>query len=531
MTADSRVDFGALGAKAAFPGKTLRSWGSCLVEPPAVGALRRRAERLLIPLAELSRPRSGIPTRVVDYFCVEVLNDSGTMTAMGLRSQRDRQFLAVIRDGRGALHILEKNVLKPMVRRPGLLEGRLEVHGSDTAPWHMFYVDKTRPELEGLRWHHTLKYIHYGETQDFPAHEGSRRTGGVPAKRPQVRVRPIWFQVPSISLDVGRVCWLKGRGDRHYAPSLGENILIPDNFQYSPVPSGLSNPKAFAAIANLSWAHLMAEIYGRRGGGNGVLHTYIRELGMMPLIDPRLLIRSQSDELVGLFESVAQRVGLPISDELRQPDRQALDLWAMRYLFDEDADDAARTIERSLRDLVAERQQRTTSGREQRQRAVRRSSFDPAPIAACLLLDNGMPPSAVELLDSYQNGELDTWLADVPAHHPGRVESGSTLLDQGDVLIDGRLLISAPSDSHSQLITAVLTIDPAFAGQIYLPTDVREAEEIKRLWLREWTKWLSVVKQGIKEELPRHQHAQRRSAVARELELMAGIAHNVVQVD
>jgi hypothetical protein len=223
----------------------------------------------------------------VGYFCVEEITDQATMTKMGLRSQQDRRRLAIIRDGRGAVHVIEREALKPMLRRPGILEGKLYVSKEMTAPWHMLYLSDDKLGLETKRWSRTLSYIRYGEVQDFPAREGSRRAGGVPAERPQVRVRPVWFQVPRIPTGEGRVCWIKGRGDRHYAPSLAADIVIPDNFLFSAPPPDLQYPRSFAASANLSWTHLMTEVYGRRGGGDGVLHTYIRELSMLPIVDPR----------------------------------------------------------------------------------------------------------------------------------------------------------------------------------------------------------------------------------------------------
>ena len=163
------VDFGRMGAASAFPGSLANSWGSCLVEPPAIGQLRRVAQPFLTRLGDIARPRSGIPTRVVGYFCVEEITDQATMTKMGLRSQQDRRRLAIIRDGRGAVHVIEREALKPMLRRPGILEGKLYVSKEMTAPWHMLYLSDDKLGLETKRWSRTLSYIRYGEVQDFPA--------------------------------------------------------------------------------------------------------------------------------------------------------------------------------------------------------------------------------------------------------------------------------------------------------------------------------------------------------------------------
>lgn len=525
------ADFGTLGAARAFPGDLRRSWGAALVEPPSIGALRRAAGESLIQLGQLARPRSGIPTRVVGYFCLEELQDPASLAQMGIRSQRDRQRLAVVKDGRGAVHLLEREVLKPLVRRPGVLEGRLLVRESDTAPWHLLYITDTKAGLEERRLRHTLAYIRYGETQDFPAREGSRRSGGVPAERPQVRVRPVWFQVSRIATGAGRVCWIKGRGERHYAPTLADGVLIPDNFQYSSPPADLANPMAFAAVANASWAHLMAEVYGRRGGGDGVLHTYIRELTMMPLVDPRRLTPSQSDDLVALFEDVARRPACSIAEELQQPDRQALDMWVMRYLFGSDADDAARAVERAIRDLAAERHNRAASGRDQETRAVRRTTFNPTPVAARVLLECGLPPSLLHTVEPPREGGLATVTLEIPQHAPGRAEVGATLLDTGAVLVDGRHLMTAPSDAHSDAVVAILTSDPGFVGVVVLPADEQEMTALEREWRSRWSAWTQKIVEGVRAAVPRVQHGQRRGDVVTEVVKQAGLAFGLIQID
>lgn len=531
MAKTDAADFRIFGAAVAFPGDLATSWGACLVEPPAIGALRRQAHGRLTRLGELAPPKSGIPTRVVGYFCLEELTDPQVIASMGLRSQRDRQRLTVVRDGRGAIHLIERAALKPMIRRPGQLEGRIDVRLEDTGPWRMLYLSDDKTELEQKRWTHTLSYIRYGETQDFPAGENSRRAGGVPAERPQVRVRPVWFQVPRIPTGPGRVCWIKGRGDTHYAPSLAEHILVPDNFLYSAPPPDLARPESFAAVANLSWTHLMAETYGRRGGGDGVLHTYIRELSMMPVIDPRKFTASQADDLCGLFHAIAGRQVLPLAEEMRQPDRQAFDEWAMRYLFGDDADDAAQAVERALRDLVAERRQRTASGREQQRRAIRRTTFDPAPIAARVLIDQGQPPSITQMVEELGEGPLSLETVEIPPHEPGRAEVGSTLMDLGDVLVSGQKLLTASSDAHSLAIVAVLTTNAGYSGSLQLPADPGRLESLHTHWEKEWNKWRTSVEEAIRSIFPKPQHAQRRVLIARELEKRIGLPRDTLRAE
>jgi hypothetical protein len=275
----------------------------------------------------------------------------------------------------------------------------------------------------------------------------------------------------------------------------------------------------------------MAEVYGRRGGGDGVLHTYIRELFMLPLVDPRKFSPAEAEDLIALFDVVASRPALPINEEMQQTDRQAFDAWAMQYLFGADADTAARFVERALRDLVAERMQRSASGREQERKAIRRTVFDPVPIAARVLMDHGRPPDILELLGNVEATALDTLTLDIPPHQPGRAEIGATLFDQGDVVIAGKRLVSTPSEEHSLAIVAVLTTNADYAGSVVLPAHPDAIGQVYRQWGENWRTWRSTVERAIHDVLPKPQQAQRRVQVARELEMRTNLPRDILRVD
>ncbi|MFD8152151.1 hypothetical protein ACFV28_15545 [Streptomyces sp. NPDC059720] len=272
----------------------------------------------------------------------------------------------------------------------------------------------------------------------------------------------------------------------------------------------------------------MAEVYGRRGGGDGVLHTYIRELSQMPLLDPTLLTRTQAEDLVALFSEVASRPALSTDEELRRPDRQALDAWAMRYLFGEDADAAGRAVERALRDLVIERTQRTVSGREQQQKAVRRTVFDPAPLASRVLMDCGVQPKFIEFLPEDFGPSVEV---DVPAHEDLPARLGDSLMDQGDVLVGDRALITGLDDGHAAAVVALLTAEPRFSGSVQLPLAEDIAQAAVDKWSRRWSEWKAGVEKAIREVLPKAAQAQRRSLVARELEERAGLLPRTLVVE
>jgi hypothetical protein len=270
----------------------------------------------------------------------------------------------------------------------------------------------------------------------------------------------------------------------------------------------------------------MAEIHGRRSGGDGVLHTYKRELNRLPLLDPRRLTKNQADDLVGLFDTVAARPAQAIDEELRNPERQAFDLWAMRFLFgSDDADGAARAVERALRDLAAERTERVTSGREQERSALRRRSFDPVPVAARVLADLGMPPSALTHLADMDPSALDTVIIRIPPHPPAAgVHGGGSLFDRESVLLGDQVLVSTPSAAHASIVAAAIRAEATLEGSLALPKNRPEARRIRDAIEDEWLAWRLKVVDTVRDMLPGPQRALRRDQVLQEVERQAGVA-------
>jgi hypothetical protein len=400
-----------------------------------VRAIRRVAGDRLVRLQDLAPPHSGIPTRSVLYFCVEEVTDTHQLAQYEIVTGPDRRRLALVRDGRDVLHVIERAALKQIIRRPGVLEGRILVPPEAADPWRLLSVQLELEEIRARRWQHVLRYLDYGARTDFRG--GARRRGGVVAQRANVAARRLWWAVPTMPEGPGRVAWFKGRGDVHYAPELPEGVVVPDNFLYSTPPAELHKPRLLAATANLSWTHVMAETFGRRAAGDGVLQTYIRELNSLLVLDPRRLTPTEADDLLDAYERLAAQPVLPVTEELQRPERQEFDRIGMALLVGpEAAPEAADTVARALRDLVIERAAKAVAGREIQQRARRRQAFDPEPIAARVLAIEGPPPDFRVLLGDLDPDAVSSVLIDVPQHGWAEtVEIGASLLDQGDVCV------------------------------------------------------------------------------------------------
>lgn len=520
----ARIDFKGFGAdQGAYPGDLVHSWGAMLVEPPNIAELRRRAASQMTTLGQLAPAKSGIPTRVVHYFLVEEIRDNHALQKAGIHTGNDRRRLALIQDGRGSRHLIERKVLRPVVRRPGVLEGRLRITEEQVSNHRIFYTHLEREELRNQRLSHAQEYIRYGETTDFPAKKGSRRRGGVPSERPNVRTRRVWFHLPQIEEGPGRVCWIKGRGNAHYAPVLDKGVLVPDNFQISAPPEDLDQPEVFGAVANLTFTHLMTEIVGRRSGGAGVLHTYIRELNKLPLIDPRLLTPTQVDDLLEAFEPLKKRRTLPIGEELNQADRQTFDVLAMRYLFGtEDAPEAVVAVTRAIRQLAAEREQRSSSGKEQVKRAAKRSVFNAVDYAARALKDTREAPDPAANLSL--ESTLETTVVEVPEHtQQGELTAGNSLFDLTTVSVGDETTVEAPTPPHAQLVTELLRRRADMTGPLILPVGEKEAAELADTARAEWNTWSLEIHKQVTDMLPGRPKANQRREVLREVEKMQGI--------
>jgi uncharacterized protein (DUF4415 family) len=414
---------------------------------------------------------------------------------------------------------MERSSLRKLLRRPDLAEGRISITDDNIGRWRLFYVRFSRDQLQAQRRRDTLSYIDYGATTNFQASIGSRRQGGVISQRAQVQARgSSWWSLPLIDERAGRIAWVKGRGERHYVSALPEGVLIPDNFLFSVPPTELGDPMLLAAMANMSWTHLMAEIFGRRAGGDGVLHTYIRDLNRLPILDLRLLTPTEKEGLLEAFQPLTMREVLSVSDELREEDRQRFDRVALRLLFDaKDIADEHRAVERALRDLTAERAARAASGREQERRAERRVAFDPEPFAARLLADVGEPPRLLERI-SLDPGALGSVEIEIPTHAQAEsVDRTQQLFSATEVRVNGDHLLDAPSEAHAEAIVAALRREPDLVGAIQLPVDTVEMSALVDQWRSDFDDWRTRLDEALRRMV---RHPQRRvlvrAAVARQ---------------
>ncbi|MFJ5871808.1 hypothetical protein ACIQD2_11745 [Dietzia maris] len=300
-------------------------------------------------------------------------------------------------------------------------------------------------------------------------------------------------------------------------------MLAPDNFFISAPPADLYRAEALGAVANLSFTHLMTEIYGRRSGGDGVLHTYGRELNKLPILDPRLLTDGQIDDLLGAFEPLQKRGTLSIMAELNQTDRQTFDALAMRYLFGrDDGPEAVLAVTRAIRQLASEREQRSSSGKEQARRAGKRTVFNSSDYAARALLDTREAPDPTTSLKLVST--LDTIVVEVPEHDlGGGLSAGSSLFDLNLVNLGDELTITTPAPPHARLVAQIIRRRADTTGSLILPASEDEVSKLADAAEAEWDFWVSEIVQQVADMLPGNPKASQRREVLVEIEQIQGL--------
>jgi hypothetical protein len=105
-----------------------------------------------------------------------------------------------------------------------------------------------------------------------------------------------------------------------------------------------------AALLNFTFHYLQIEIMGRVNQGQGVLNTYGPDFRFIQAVNPELVDRQA---IKRAFEHLARRPVFDIFEEIKQPDRLALDKIVFDALGISDSDRKA--VYKTLVDMVRKR--------------------------------------------------------------------------------------------------------------------------------------------------------------------------------
>ncbi|MHB8114228.1 MAG: Eco57I restriction-modification methylase domain-containing protein [Bellilinea sp.] len=187
-----------------------------------------------------------------------------------------------------------------------------ELTQSDT---DLFLVSsrKSKKELLGTKF---LKYIHLGETKEFPGRGGS----SIPAYRPSCRNRkPYWY---SIDIPISpELYWMEMRRERYFVLLNSQNIAADHTF-YG-VYTNKFDPLIMFGLLNISWIALLIELFGNDPGGSGTsIQTPLKDINKQILIPKKLL---HSNEVKQVAKELKNKSIISILKELSLDYRRNLD--------------------------------------------------------------------------------------------------------------------------------------------------------------------------------------------------------------
>jgi len=306
----------------AAPGRPQR-WGALLRAPQVyLDTLDRNRDRL-VPLRTIARIRRGFTSGTNEFFYL----DPAALAEWNI----------------------EPEFLRPLVKSPRDCPGLLI--DVDRLTHRAFIVHRSKRALAGTN---ALRYIQWGEARGFHM-------------RPTCAAREHWYDIGE--RPPAHLAWIKGVWTRHLTPLLPQAEIALDQQLYGIELREPGLRKVVAALLNSTWTALCAELGGRVNFGDGILWIAAYETGQLPIPDPAGIRDALACALEAAFDTLAARPILPIAEEVKQPDRDALDEMVFDLL---ELDDLARkAIRRAVCELAQARLTRAQSV-ERRERSVER---------------------------------------------------------------------------------------------------------------------------------------------------------------
>ena len=273
--------------------KTVK-WGKFLRAPEVYFDMLQKGK--FCRLREMAMPKFGSKTRINDFFHVtsEVTAEFG----------------------------IEAEYLLPLIKSPKD-SSRIPISVGEI-DLRIFVCRRSKAELKRLGHKGALRYIEWGEKQTYERGEFQGfpwPDGTWVAKR-----KPAWYALPNTETNSAKVFFAQAFGDKH-VHRFSPIDLIPDARLYYLEPEGAIDDKTLSALLNSSVCALFNEITGRITMGDGVLELKVEDARDYLLVpDLRKATFDQKKTITTLFEALCKREILSVFEEMKQKDRQALDV-------------------------------------------------------------------------------------------------------------------------------------------------------------------------------------------------------------
>ncbi|MGQ9657563.1 MAG: N-6 DNA methylase [Fimbriimonadales bacterium] len=285
-------------------------WGLYIRAPQVYFDLLREVGDKLVPLSQVAEVRFGIKTGINDFFYLEPLGPGDTPGTLR------------VKNARGWVGEIEQACLRPVIKSPKEAKGL--VIDPDTLQYRLFMPpidpDSDDPTHElRRRFPLAYAYVQWGETQGTPQ--------GQPwPEVPSVQGRKAWWLLllrePADFLTMGFV-------DRRFFVLENPFGILASDVMFEWAVKEAENLGIVMSLLNSSLTYLRLETIGRQNLGDGVLKIIGPELSSLLIPDPNLL---QKHILLERYDAIKRRPVLPIAQEAKQKDRQALDAAVLEAL-------------------------------------------------------------------------------------------------------------------------------------------------------------------------------------------------------
>jgi len=333
----------AEGTRPSRPRYEANKWGGKYLRAPDVyWRILEEAGDRLVRLGDVAEVRRGFTTGANDFFYVKVLE------------VKDGVARIVCDDG--SEHLIETEY----VREPVIVKAREIVRPN-------VGVSDTRYRLvriSGKPKRHAARYIRWGESSRRD--ENDREVGQF-NRRPTTSGRAAWYEAPTQPQAFAALPMAHKR--RPVVALLGKARIFLDNRLYAiytreGASVGLLGPSLCSTFGTF-----IREIMGRANFGQGMLDLKVYEASQLDVLDEASVSSPLAKRLMAACGAVARRKILMLYDDVRQPDRIALDDAFLEAVgFDDRAERAA--LVKELQDaacrMIWNRMAKTDNARESR---------------------------------------------------------------------------------------------------------------------------------------------------------------------
>ena len=325
-------------------------WGRYLRAPDFYFDIMHEFGERFVPLGKLAEIRFGLksgcdaffmPRDVTDWALKEEQTPPGFKRRFGCpREEAEAGRVRIVRAGDESVHPIEREYLMPEVQslmsvtRPTICE--------EDVDRVVLMVTRSKDELIDT---YVLKYIRYGEHHTF----ASSRSEGVPVpNRSTCAGRPVWYDLSGRR--IGFAFWPKSQQYRHIAPINPDGLICNCNLYDLNAPElSEADWSVLVHVLNSTVVALFKTFYGRYAGTEGNLKTEVVDVNLLEIPDPRKARAAIRARLKLAFEAMCTRPSgrlvetrlmechsperareiakgsVELPEELRQPDRRALD--------------------------------------------------------------------------------------------------------------------------------------------------------------------------------------------------------------